>query len=442
MSRTRAAFLACLLALALAGPAGAALPSWVLPIVGRWNENIQPADAIQWLSFHDENGQPRVLYFRKSDLPPNTGLFSSHPAQLVKIPLFELDHSPKLEKLDMGLGWNKATMDVATFSDNEVSWYYLRRYDDNEQQLAVSRYDRPQVWLSAEIHRGGDWYLYSGVWNNANQYNNDSGEELAHRKIVLLPPQGMSAPAASPLTAQVDGNSCRNLSDYYLKPGNDAFGKIMRQLIPEEMEYWQAPIGESLRAPGLWDSSWDAAVNGIKFGSFDPANAWLKSYRARARREIDALRSAGKDDEVFLPGESRLLACRMRHVGAVPESDFYERLKEIEQKSPPERDAQLKAFVAYWRIFLDEEFQTYLNTVDHLPPLPQELDLKAYDQELAARTQAAIDHMAEAQAPTAGTAAAPPAPSRPPSKPSPARRSNLARKKVPSLQDAENFLNR
>lgn len=436
MSRSMLAALTLASLAALSAPVFAQNPA----ALANWNDGIQPVFTYQVLSFLDENGVQRTLYYRDADLPEEPGMFAPKVPVDAKVPLFELDPHPSITQVEM----TGQAKNVARFEKNKLSQYYIAKAythfahgaQQRDDDFLVARYDRPGERLPAKA--APHWTrTLPGLVTGAipPQYKDDASYYAMRAKydarMLVLKPDGVAEAAAGPMTAGVTvPGKCAEIpsliQEDQAKEKGARWYVINRGLIPEEMEYWAAPLGPGVEPETSWKTDLYVQADGaLNAGDFSKARQYISSFRAQAKQEINALVRGGQAPaEGFMPAESRLLACRMEHMGPVPQKRFYERIGAIMAEKDAQRDRDLKAFVGYWRLFLAEELQTYLNTQAQIPALPQPIDLTAYEKDLQERTNVALVNMDRAEPPATPNldAAKKPSPVRQAATPPPAKK--------------------
>lgn len=222
--------------LALPGAAGAE-PAWYDAAVAGWNEGIQRTDAIDWVKFKDENGVDRTLYIRKPQVPVRT----SDQVVAVDLPLYDLE-APRVEKRTMKVPVSlfpekieEVQVDLVIFEKGKVSTYYVKGVDNFHYTLG--RRDRPETALK-NTWIASNWDLGSGLISRTANMNG----LVFYGRVQLYKPEGISLAALSPLTGDVENNSCRGIAEFWQKPKPDAWAQMYRGWLPQEFELWELPI--------------------------------------------------------------------------------------------------------------------------------------------------------------------------------------------------------
>lgn len=404
-------------ALLLISGVARAEPAWYDAAVANWNEGIQRTDVIDWVKFKDETGVDRTLYIQKSKVP----YAKDEQVIALDLPLFELQ-APRVEKRTMRVPVQlfpekveETTVDLVIFEKSKVSIYYVKGVDNFH--YIIGRRDRPDTafkntWIA------GNWDLNAG-WIERKENMNGL---VFYGRVQLYKPEGISPAAVTPLTADVENNSCRGIADHWLKPNPGAWAQIYRGWLPQEFEFWEVPLAPALSTPGIWTPLYKEAEKQIsENGSFEKAAQYHDWFRAAAAPAVDAaIKALGSGPADHLtPGESRFVLCRMRHLGPDAEKQF---LSQANAASSADKAAK---FTSFWRSFMKQELDQYRLEIRIVPRLPRLPDHAASETALAQRTNNAL--AGKLLAPAAPPAAAPPA------RPKPGLGDGAAQRKIDDL---------
>lgn len=396
--------------LVLAAPSRAEDPR-LKSLADSWKTGWEDLAAWDIVWFIDENGGEQRLFVHRPDLPDKTV-----DAAGVDVPLFKLG-KPKLLKMDGDAGRN---VQIAAFETNELSPYYVSKKDSHSTSLWISRKDKPGLLLEATTY--GPWW--SGNSNARSWYTepdiidfefrrtgNDNHEVITwpddkpYYQIQVYAPSAMAAAPAGPMTGTLsilNHKMCGDFAKGYYKPLDDGFVTsnqvVFKGLTPLELEalFVASSLGSNFVVnPALMKAATDE-LEASKMGKYDAANVYVTQQRAMTIILTDQVFRNGLPSALenqFRPLESNWLVCRMNHAGEQAAKDFHDRITKIAAD-----DKAVKAFVAYWRDFLKDEFELYNDGEAKLKAeLPKYPDAEALDAALVQRTLDAVKDQASAK---------------------------------------------